>query len=210
MVSMLGHRGMSRETEGWVRGTCLPIAKSGLFRSSRPPMKVSALLPLCLFSFTLHASELKVVDEAEQTRQTKAGFLYIWTQKTYYRDNKKIASVVTGTQQLKLGAVMKLPPGVPAPPGMSDPPPQPMHYVYFEVGPTSWVSFNFDENRFFHSSSDIPMRVRTSADSVVVSAPTVGYCEIFYFKDGGFFDDGEMRKAMQETLREHTEIDNPH
>lgn len=97
------------------------------------------------------------------------------SRRVFLRNGVKVAALITVT--ISIGPM----------------PPQTHKFIQFYIDADNWIEINLADPRRFYAHFVAEVNVNASDDSVVVTAPKKGYCEIFY-KSNGTFMDGELRE----------------
>ena len=128
----------------------------------------------------LRASDLRVEDEPEQTKELDVALpvTIVTKRKVFYRDGKKIGAIIDWTQKVQ---------GVP---------PEHNRILQFFVGPDAWVEANLEGPRSVVTKSAEPILVFAADDAITVHAPDAGYYEMFFLKGDQKFLDGKSRDSV--------------
>ena len=135
------------------------------------------------------ASELTTVDEPETVDPNlaalagmlkKAGGLALdrkSSRRVFLRNGVKVAALITTTDKI------------------GDRPPSIWKSIEFYIDANNWVSINLGDPQRFESHFTEEASISATNDSITVTAPKKGYCEVF-FKSNGTFMDGDQRDKI--------------
>lgn len=157
------------------------------------PMKLIPILASCFVVVSAFASELRVEMQPERSEPSplKIPSEVKTSRKEFYRDDKKVASIVDWKMILK---------GVET---------QHARILQFLVAPDTWVEIDLDKRKVVTSKASVPLFVTAVETSVTVTAPTLGYTETYFFEEDGSFMDGQLRDSVYSDFLKKAELVRP-
>jgi hypothetical protein len=161
-------------------------------------IKLSIFFLICAATRTFASSELTTTDEPETIDPGMAAMAAILkkagtpaielksSRRVFLRNGVKVAALITRTNKL------------------GNNPPETGKFIEFYIDANNWISISLDDPRRFESHFAEEASVSATNDSITVTAPKKGYCEVFFKSTGAFLDGDQREKVVPSVLQART------